>query len=45
MSVPRSLDVIEVDGGRVSGRGLRKEGIHVKELSLICFNAYLKVVF
>lgn len=31
MSVPRSLDVTEVRGGRVSGRGLNKKGIPSSE--------------
>ena len=43
MSVLRSLDLIEVAGGRGSGRGLDKEVKHLKGLSLALFNAYLRV--
>ena len=44
MSVLRSLDLIEVAGGRGSGRGLDKEVKHLKGLSLALFNAYLRVL-
>lgn len=39
MSVLRSLDVIEVGGGRGSGRGLDKEVKNLKGLSLALLNA------
>lgn len=43
MSVLRSVDLIEVAGGRGSGRGLDKKVKNLKGLSLTLFNAYLRV--